>query len=169
MAGKTSAILAFVCLGLMGCAAPTAYERYKAGEPLRNFAYKAGTTLAVQQRDVTNCQVSAAQRVPVNNVTTTTPVSVAPTQTYCNQIGTQTMCNTYGGQTYGGTSTTTDTNNALRTRVFYQCMADQGYRYVNIPVCPEGVKLDNSPVLLPLAKTTCYRMLPDGRWGIGNY
>ena len=167
---KRHLIIAFALASVLaGCMTQTQYDRYKAGLPLQNFAYKAGTTPAVVQRDQTNCQVFAAQQVPANQVVSTTPVISSPTQTYCNQIGTQTFCNTTGGQTFGGQVTTTDTNAGLRQRVFGQCMADKGYRYVNIPTCPEGVALDTADTLLPLSRTTCYRMTPDGRGTIGNY
>ena len=168
---KTSISTVISLILLAGCAAPTAYDRYKSGEVMRNFAYKAGATEARQQRDITDCQISAAQRVPQNLSVQTTPTYTSPTQTYCNRIGTQTFCNTTGGNTYGGQTYTTDTNAGLRVRAYGQCMVDKGYRFVNIPPCPIGTivaDLDKSKVLQPYSRATCYLVTPEGIGAIGN-
>lgn len=165
----TLPIATTLALLLAACAPQTAYEKFKAGQPLQNFPYKTGGTQAQTQRDTTNCQVLAANRVPQHHVIRQSPSFTTPVQTTCNRIGTQTFCNSTGGDTFGGQTYSEDANAGLRQRVFAQCMADQGYRYVNIPVCPAGVTLDSADRLLPLSRTTCYRMTADGRGAIGNY
>jgi hypothetical protein len=134
-----------------------------------NFAYKTGGSGAAANNDITNCQVEAAQRVPQRQVSRTTASYTTPVQTSCNTIGTQTFCNSSGGDTIGGDNYTVDVNAGLRSKVFYQCMANKNYRYVNLPPCPNGVTLDNARGLLPLSNTTCYRVSPDGRSQVGNY
>lgn len=169
MIKKSLFITGVVFLGLSGCAEQTIYDRYKAGLPAENVLYLAGATEASRNRDVTNCQVYAAQQVPQNQVIRTSSSYTTPVQTTCNHIGTQVFCNTSGGQTYGGGTYSVDANANLRSRVYHQCLADRGYRYVNLPVCPAGVVLKNRGKLPPLSRTTCYMATPDGRSAIGEY
>lgn len=163
--------LAVLVSALVGCAPQTPYDRYKAGQPIQNFPYKAGANEAEIQRSVTNCQIEAAQRVPQQMVVQTTPSYTTPVQTQCNRIGTQTFCNSTGGDTYGGQTYTSDANAGLRVQAFAQCMGDKGYRFVNIPACPEGSEIKGSflePRLRKLSVNTCYVMTPDGRGAVGN-
>lgn len=163
--------LAVLVSALVGCAPQTLYDRYKAGQPIQNFPYKAGANEAEIQRSVTNCQIEAAQRVPQKMVSRTTPSYTTPVQTQCNRIGTQTFCNSTGGDTYGGQTYTSDANAGLRVQAFAQCMGDKGYRFVNVPVCPEGAEIKGSflePRLRKLSVNTCYLITPDGRSFIGN-
>lgn len=161
------------CLLFVGCAAPTLYDRYKAGTPLRDFPYKAGATAATLDNDRTDCEIEAAQRVPQRLVTRTSPTFQTPLQTICNQVGTQTICTTTGGQIYGGQTTVIDENDALRSRAERQCMTRKGYRFLDIPACPEETRPDalvtgrNGTFPRPSA-STCYLALPDGSWMIGN-
>jgi len=159
-------------IGLVGCGAPqTFYDQYKSGTPLRAYPYKAGVGFAEINRDKTNCEIEAAQRVPQNISVQTSPAYTTPTQTYCNQIGTQTLCNTTGGQTYGGQTTSSDANAGLRTRAYAQCMGAKNYRFVDIPACPAGTDLSsqhNETVLRSLSRTTCYQAYPSGGFAIGD-
>lgn len=164
------AILAPV-IGLVGCAAQTPYDKYKAGQAWQNFPYKSGITPAQTEKAVTDCQIEAAQRVPQQMVVQTTPTYTTPVQTQCNQIGTQTFCNSTGGGTSGGQTYSTDANTGLRIRAYGQCMAGKGYQFVNIPPCPIGTTaadLDKSRVLLPLSRNTCYFVTPNNQSAIGN-
>ena len=72
---KKRVILAILVpvFGLVGCAPQTPYDKYKAGQALQNFPYKAGTTQAQTEKAVTDCQIEAAQRVPQQMVVQTTP------------------------------------------------------------------------------------------------
>ncbi len=158
---------------LAGCAEPTFYDRYKAGAPLQSFPYKAGATGASLTNDITNCEIEAAQRVPQNLASTTTPTYTTPTQTHCNRIGTQVFCNTTGGQTYGGQTTIFDANSGLRSRAQQQCMMRSGYRFLNVPACPDGVRPEALVVarnggLPQVSAGTCYLVDPSGSWMIGN-
>lgn len=163
-------IAAALAAALTGCATPqTAYDRYKAGEPLRNIPYKTGATEASLGRDLTNCRVVAAQRVPQQQVVQSTPGFTTPSQTICNRVGTQTICNTTGGQTFGGGVTTSDANAGLRQQVFGQCMIDRGYRYVSLPPCPQGAQMQTAQGLPPLSTRTCYVVTPNQRTLVGHY
>lgn len=163
--------LAVLVSALVGCAPQTPYDRYKAGQPIQNFPYKAGTTPAETQRSVTDCQIEAAQRVPQQMVIQTTPSYTTPVQTQCNQIGTQTFCNSTGGDAYGGQTYTSDANAGLRVQAFAQCMGDKGYRFMNVPACPMGTTaadLDKSPVLRSFSRNTCYFLTESGQSAVGN-
>lgn len=172
MLGQLKAASLVTIIGLVGCGAPqTLYDQYQAGIPLRAFAYKAGVGWSEIDRDKTNCEIEAAQRVPQNISVQTSPSYSTPTQTYCNQIGTQTLCNTTGGQTYGGQTTSSDANAGLRVRAYAQCMAGKNYRFVDIPACSAGTDLssqNNETVLRPLSRTTCYQASPSGGYAIGD-
>lgn len=167
---KTAAFTLVVAIS--GCAsAPTFYDNYKAGKPIKSFPYKAGVGWAQIDLDKTNCEIEAAQRVPQNIVLQTTPIVTTPTQVYCNQIGTQTFCNSTGGQTFGGQTTSSDANAGLRLRAYGQCMARNGYRFVDIPVCPAGSDLSSQhaeTVLRPLSARTCYQAYANGGYAIGD-
>jgi hypothetical protein len=168
---RTTAALASVLVVSACMSAPSFYDNYKAGNPLRAFPYKAGVGWAEIDRDKTNCEIEAAQRVPQNIVVQSSPTYTTPTQTYCNQIGTQTFCNTTGGQTYGGQTTSSDANAGLRVRAYGQCMAQRGYRFVDIPACPPGTDISsqhNETVLRPLSRRTCYQAYESGGYAIGD-
>lgn len=166
--GYLIAALSFVLAGCM----QSPEQLYKAGKPLTNQPYKVGGTTASYNRDVTNCEVAAAQKVPAKMITRTTPVYTTPVQTYCNQVGSQVICNSVGGQTYGGDVITTDANANLRKRVYSQCMTDKGWAWITVPVCPKGVTINSLrqsanggfPVW---TKATCYIGTPNGSY-IGN-
>jgi len=167
---KTAALVSV--LAVSACmSAPSFYDNYKAGNPLRAFPYKAGVGWAQIDRDKTDCEIEAAQRVPQNIVVQTSPTWSTPTQTSCNQIGTQTFCNTTGGQTYGGQTTSSDANAGLRARAYAQCMGRKNYRFVDIPACPAGTDLssqNNETVLRPLSRRTCYQAYPSGGYAMGD-
>ena len=163
--------IAVLASALVGCAPQTPYDRYKAGQPVQNFPYRAGDNEAKRQRSITDCQIEAAQRVPQQMVVRTTPSYTTPVQTQCNRIGTQTFCNSTGGDTYGGQTYTSDANAGLRVQAFAQCMGDKGYRFVNVPACPMGTTvadLDKSPVLRPFSRITCYVVTESGQNAMGN-
>ncbi len=82
MIKKSLFITGVVFLGLSGCAEQTIYDRYKAGLPAENVLYLAGATEASRNRDVTNCQVYAAQQVPQNQVIRTSSSYTTPVRGY---------------------------------------------------------------------------------------
>lgn len=161
-----------LALGVAGCAGtPTLYDNYRAGKPLAGFPYKAGVGWAEIENDKTTCEIEAAQRVPQHLRAHTTASYTTPVQTTCNRIGTQTFCNSTGGQTYGGGTTYSDANQGLRLRAYGQCMARNGYRFINIPACPAGSDLsaqNHEKVLRPLSRRTCYQAHPSGAYAIGD-
>lgn len=164
-------LLAFLSVGLSGCSAPTFYDNYKSGNPLRNVPYKQGITSIEQQRDVNDCQIEAVQRVPQRIVAFQNQSYTSPIQTNCNSFGYQTSCLTSGGQVYGGGVSTFDANSGLRIRAFGLCLVAKGYSFVNIPACPRKItssNLDKSETMLPFSTNTCYLATPDGHSLVGN-
>ena len=156
---KMTSLVAF--LGLIGCATspPTAFEMYQAGATLPNVPYKAGVNAELMTNEKTDCEIEVEQRVPRSIVVSTTPTYTSPVSSQCNQIGTQTLCTQIGGDTYGGRTSSTDANADLRQRAYNQCMVNKNYRFINLPVCPQGSVPSNpqASVLPPLTPTTCYQ------------
>ena len=110
--------------------------------PPQPFYLKTGSTVQEHNRILLKCEVEAAQKVPVSNQISTTPIFKTPTYTtpvscysgygrYVTCSGGQTM----GGQTFGGNVVTSDANLGLRQRLQDQCMADNGYTLKNLKPC----------------------------------
>jgi len=78
-----------------------------------------------------DCQVEAAQKVPVSNNIYTTPTWTTPVS--CTVSSGRTSCS--GGVTYGGNMVTQDLNGGLRDRVIKQCLRDKGYFVGEAPIC----------------------------------
>jgi len=78
-----------------------------------------------------DCQVEAAQKVPVSNNIHTTPTWTTPVS--CTVSSGRTSCS--GGVTYGGNMVTQDLNGGLRDRVIKQCLRDKGYFVGEAPIC----------------------------------
>jgi len=78
-----------------------------------------------------DCQVEAAQKVPVSNNIHTTPTWTTPVS--CTVSSGRTSCS--GGVTYGGNMVTQDLNVGLRDRVIKQCLRDKGYFVGEAPIC----------------------------------
>jgi len=78
-----------------------------------------------------DCQVEAAQKVPVSNNIHTTPTWTTPVS--CTVFSGRTSCS--GGVTYGGNMVTQDLNGGLRDRVIKQCLRDKGYFVGEAPIC----------------------------------
>jgi len=116
-------IVSLICVSLLaGCL------------PVRTF-YAEGASFAALERDNTRCDVAALRDAPV-----ATQVHQAPPRFVrrrsCNAAG---HCKYHGGYWVPGDVYTVDVNADLRRRVKNQCMADRGYRPVEIPACPSGV------------------------------
>ncbi len=133
--------------------------------PLGTY-YKEGVTQSRLNKDLTNCEVSAAQQVPPNKQIRSTPIYVTPVTTTC-EAG---KCTSIGGYVRGGHVYSVDTNKALRGRVKAQCMSSKGYQYVDLPRCTsEQLQGRNVKVVtrLPrLTNTVCATSLPGGGSGI---
>ncbi|WP_317960064.1 hypothetical protein [Phaeobacter inhibens] len=113
-------VLSFLLLS--GCSAPTVPLWFQPNKP----------HVSSLSQDL-DCQVEAAQTVPVSNQTYSTPSYVTPTQVYCNPA--TNSCTGYGGQVIGGQTNTVDVNSGLRARVIRQCMAKKGWQLVVLPNC----------------------------------
>lgn len=122
--------------------------------PLRTY-YAEGVSIAMLERDNTQCDVVALRDAPVANVVRQGPPRFIRTR-HCNSAG---QCSTSGGYWIPGDVYTVDTNADLRARVKGQCMADRGYRPVEIPACPAGVARaapEGQTITLPtLNETSC--------------
>ena len=117
--------------------------------PPQPFYLKTGSTSQEHNRILLKCEVEAAQKIPVSNQASTTPVFTTPTYTtpvscYSGYGGYVTCSGgqTTGGQTYGGNVVISDANLGLRQRLQDQCMADKGYILRNLKPCSDLAMAD---------------------------
>lgn len=127
--------------------------------------YREGVSPMKVNSDSTDCQVAAAQRVPVNSQLGQTPVYYTPVQTQCYGYGSSVSCTQTGGQSYGGNVYSYDANAGLRSRVTQQCMMNKGYQLINIRKCEDkdlkgGIR--SYSVLPQLTPNSCYVNAPSG-------
>lgn len=102
--------------------------------PLNTY-YAEGVRFADLERDNTACDVIALRDAPVANVVRQGPPQYIRRR-HCDSSG---NCHVSGGYWVPGDIYTVDVNAGLRARVKGQCMADRGYRPVELPACPPGV------------------------------
>ncbi len=127
--------------------------------PLRIY-HKPGVPLARWQSDTTHCEVKALRDAPVATQVRQRPPEYVPPQRICDRSG---VCRTTGGYWLPGEIYTVDVNAGLRQRVEMQCMAERGYIPVEIPRCPDGVKVSGrTTVLPPLSENSCFVRFRDG-------
>lgn len=121
---KTVAI-GIIGVGLLaGCMTP---------EPMP-FYLKTGSTPIQHNEAQLECEVTAAQSVPVSNQISTTPTFTTPIS--CSPgYGGYVTCS--GGQKLGGNVVTNDANLDLRVRLETQCMANKGYTVRYLPNCTD--------------------------------
>lgn len=125
--------------------------------------YRQGASFATMDRELTNCQVSALRKAPVANQTRLTPLERVNKE-YCNAKGCRTQTVWVGGDPYQ-----VDVNTDLRTKVETQCMAENGYRWVELPTCPTSVSYSETSAIMPvLSKNSCVAHGQSGRWQIGH-
>ncbi|MEM6307607.1 MAG: hypothetical protein AAF701_06455 [Pseudomonadota bacterium] len=98
--------------------------------------YKEGAAPTRIDRQLTSCQVSALDKVPVNTQINTTPTYRVPVETACDtrKQGEKT-CHTTEYETRGGDVYSYDANTELRERVVAHCMGDLGYTQIELPYC----------------------------------
>ncbi|MEL7090346.1 MAG: hypothetical protein AAFN94_01300 [Pseudomonadota bacterium] len=134
--------------------------------PINTF-YAEGVSVEKLKRDTLACDVQALRDAPVANQTRQAPPRRI-SRKVCNAQG-HCYDNSYWvpGEIY-----TVDVNADLRRRIKTQCMADQGYRPVELPACPQSVAEaapeGASPVLPRLTKQSCAIRRPGGRLRIVN-
>jgi hypothetical protein len=129
--------------------------------------HRAGAPVAQLERTQLRCEVAALRDAPVATETRRTPAVYIPPRRICDASG---ACETRGGYWEPGTLYTVDVNKGLRQRLEGACMADSGFRPVQIDRCPAGLA-DAAPVrpteILPtLTAQSCAIVYPDGRWQI---
>ena len=91
--------------------------------PLNTY-YKPGATVAMVERQTTQCQVDALAQVPVVLQTVRTPPRFIPPRRVCRSDG---RCTSRAGYFEPGQTYTVDPSADLRKRVETQCMADAGF------------------------------------------
>ena len=97
--------------------------------------YAEGVSAARLDRDTTQCDVLALSQAPVANQTRQSPPRYVPRRV-CDAQG---NCHDRGGYWVPGEVYSVDVNKELRSRVKALCMADRGYRSVELPACPKRV------------------------------
>lgn len=110
------------CFFLIGCLPVSTY-------------YAEGVSVAKRDRDDLECDVAALRDAPVANQTRQSAPIYVPSRS-CDRRG---RCYRRGGYWVPGDIYTVDVNAGLRNRIKAQCMADRGYRPVEIPACPLAV------------------------------
>ena len=126
--------------------------------PLETF-YAEGVSFAQLDRDNTNCDVLALKDAPVATAVRRGPPRFVPRRV-CDSKG---NCYNDGGYWLPGEVYTVDLNADLRSRVKTQCMADKGYRPVEIPLCPSAVAS-----AAPAGRTTTFPKLNENTCVIRN-
>ncbi len=130
---------AFLALALLGACGPM------------GVYYKAGAPVAAADRALLDCRVTAANKVPVNQVTRVIPGPRVPPKRVCDGDG---NCTIIPGRHLPPRIITEDANEGLRKQVVTQCMSDKGYQYVRIPNCSAGISQAVTP-----QQTTTYPQL----------
>ncbi|MBR9649826.1 hypothetical protein [Thalassovita aquimarina] len=128
--------------------------------------YREGVAVSRMNNDLTDCQVSALQKVPVVKETRFTPLRMVPVRR-CDASGANCIV-TY--ELEGGDPYTVDVNKRLRKRVEAQCMTRKGYEWVELPPCPSTVAnaapKSVTTVLPRLTPESCSIQRGGGRWQI---
>lgn len=154
---RTSLISAFVATTVLSACFPLA------------IYYKPGVGVATMQRDQTNCEVGAVNKVPVNTQIRREPARYIPGQRRCDAAG---NCNMSRGYYIPGEVYTVDVNKGLRKRAAMQCMADRGYAPVDIPPCSDAIARSTpaaaTRILPRLGPNACVIRNKGGTWQIVN-
>lgn len=127
--------------------------------------HKAGVPVAAMTNTLTDCEVEALGKVPVDRRIERDPVRIVPRR-ICDSAGNCTVVY----DRVGGEVRTYDANAGLRARVLNQCMSNKGFTYVNLPACSQGVKnaapAGATTVLPRLAANSCAIKNGDGTFRI---
>lgn len=103
-------------------------------------AWREGATAAEASRAQTDCMIEAANRVPQQIQSYTTPVYRTPSNVQCSTYGNYVNCQQYGGQVYGGQTQIYDANVRLRNMATAQCLSRKGFGVASIPACTSEQK-----------------------------
>jgi len=98
-------------------------------------AWREGATPAQASEAQTDCMIEAANRVPQQVQSYTTPVYRTPSNVQCTTYGNYVNCQEYGGQVYGGQTQIYDANTRLRDMATAQCLSRKGFSVATIPAC----------------------------------
>ncbi len=114
---RTSAI-SFVFLGLVACGPLPVY-------------YNTGSDQTRTNSDTLSCKVNALKDAPVANQIRHRPPVYYPGRQHCNNGN----CWTTPGYWVDGGTYTVDVNLGLRSQLEQRCMAQKGYRRLELPRC----------------------------------
>jgi hypothetical protein len=127
--------------------------------------HKAGVPVAAMNSTLTDCEVEALAKVPVDRRIERDPIRIVPRRV-CDSAGNCTVVH----DRVGGEVRTWDANANLRARVLNQCMTNKGFTYVNLPACPQGIRnaapAGATTVLPRLAPNSCAIRNGDGTFQI---
>ncbi len=118
------------------------------------YVHKTGSTVSERQAALDQCRIHAIRLVPQASRSVYTPGFHTPGTTQCNAIGSTVNCKTYGGVNIPGRIDTVDDNEGLRQRAVNSCLADRGFKVVEMPVC-QGKKDYEGDSQPPLSQLTC--------------
>lgn len=128
--------------------------------------YREGAQVARVERDDLECRIEAQNRVPPRMRSDYIP-PVYDERLACNAAG---ACTMVRFMVSPGHWERYDANEGLRTEAVQQCMADNGYARIRLPVCTGDVarQADRIPTSLQPAITpdTCILKLGSGRYRI---
>ncbi|OIQ43149.1 MAG: hypothetical protein BM560_02945 [Roseobacter sp. MedPE-SWde] len=111
--------LSLVFLGLAACGPLPVY-------------YKTGSDQTRTNSDTLTCEVKAQKEAPVANQIRQRPPVYYPGRSHCNSAG---NCWTSPGYWVDGGTYTVDVNQGLRRQLVQNCMAQKGYRRLELPRC----------------------------------
>ncbi|MFK7870418.1 MAG: hypothetical protein AB8B58_14415 [Roseobacter sp.] len=134
--------------------------------PVRLY-HKAGVPVAQMERAELACRIDAVESAPVANQIRQGPARYVPARRYCNSAG---ACQIRGGYFVEGEIYSVDVNAGLRREIERQCMADQGFTYIELPQCSSGVSsavpAAATEVLPPVSAQSCVIRNADGTYQI---
>ncbi len=140
-------ILPFACLFVAACQSgpqPTLYKPLSLPAE-RQAAYDA-------------CKIRSFRDIPQTMITEITPGYHDPGRLVCTAEANGTVCETVGDFDMPATSTTRDVNEALRRRYIRACLEADGYRLLDLPLCPKAEdrkRLAAQPQPADIARMTC--------------
>lgn len=120
--------------------------------------YKPGTTFAQRQFAFDQCKIASFRDIPQNLATDVNPGYSSPGTLQCNTYGSYTSCQRVGAINIPASASTYDVNASIRERYISQCMASQGYQFIQVPVCrtqEERRRAANEPQPANATQFTC--------------
>lgn len=99
------------------------------------YLHKPGVGLAGKQAALDQCKIASFREVPQTLATETTGGYYNPGTVQCSSVNGLTTCNTVGAVNIPATSSTYDTNAALRGRYINRCLRAKGFSITVLQPC----------------------------------